>query len=156
MKKFFSIISILLCISLLCSCSIIKEDKSEMKLSNANATESTKKVYAYICDTYGNGIISGQQESTWVDGSEYEMNYIYDITGKYPAMRGLDFMNDDFDGVIERAVDWWNKGGLVATKWTWNSIIKAVLEVMCIALIVKITERELLLLLAIVLALKVL
>ena len=50
----------------------------------------------------------------------------------------------------------WNKGGLVATKWTWNSIIKAVLEVMCIALIVKITERVLLLLLAIVLALKVL
>ena len=84
-----------------------------MKLSNANATETTKKVFAYICDTYENGIISGQQESTWVDGSEYEMNYIYDITGKYPAMRGLDFMNDDFDGVVDRAVDWWNKGGLV-------------------------------------------
>lgn len=88
-----------------------------MKLSNANATETTKKVYAYICDTYGNGIISGQQESTWVDGSEYEMNYIYDITGKYPAMRGLDFMNDDFDGVVDRAVDWWNKGGLVTICW---------------------------------------
>lgn len=42
-----------------------------MKLSNANATETTKKVYAYICDTYGNGIISGQQESTWVGSSEY-------------------------------------------------------------------------------------
>lgn len=32
-----------------------------MKLSNANATETTKKVYAYICDTYGNGIISGSR-----------------------------------------------------------------------------------------------
>ena len=50
----------------------------------------------------------------------------------------------------------WNKGGLVATKWTWNSIIKAVLEVMCIALIVEINAQELLLILAIVLSFKVL
>ena len=49
-----------------------------------------------------------------------------------------------------------SKGGLVATKWTWNSIIKAVLEVMCIALIVEINAQELLLILAIVLSFKVL
>ncbi len=50
----------------------------------------------------------------------------------------------------------WNKGGLVATKWTWNSIIRAVLEAMCIALLVEINAQELLLILAIVLSFKVL
>lgn len=48
---------------------------------------------------------------------EYEMDYILDATGRLPAMRGLDFMNDDFDGVVERAVDWWSRGGLVTICW---------------------------------------
>lgn len=101
-----------------CLCSCTKEvDKSVMTLSNKNADEVTKNVYAYICEVYGEQIISGQQESTWVDGSEYEMNYLLDATGKLPAMRGLDFMNDDFDGVVERAKDWWNKGGIVTICW---------------------------------------
>lgn len=117
MKNFVKCIVILLCVALLCSCSRVSTDKSAMKLSNANADETTKKVYAYICDTYENGIISAQQESTWVGGTEYEMDYIYDATGKLPAMRGLDFMNDDFDGVVERAADWWKKGGLVTICW---------------------------------------
>ena len=88
-----------------------------MTLSNKNADEITKNVYAYICEVYGEQIISGQQESTWVDGSEYEMNYLQNATGKLPAMRGLDFMNDDFDGVVERAKDWWDKGGIVTICW---------------------------------------
>lgn len=117
MKKFICGISIVLCLALMCSCSRVSTDKSVMKLSNANANETTKKVYSYICDTYEYSIISGQQESIWVDTPEYEMNYILNTTGKLPAMRGLDFMNDDFDGVVERAKDWWNKGGLVTICW---------------------------------------
>ncbi len=117
MKKYVSFISILLCFVLLCSCSKVRTDKSVMKLSNDNANETTQKVYAYICDTYENRIISAQQESTWMGSAEYEMDYIYDATGKLPAMRGLDFMNDDFDGVTKRAIEWWNKGGLVTICW---------------------------------------
>ena len=45
------------------------------------------------------------------------MDYIKETTGKLPAMRGLDFMNADFDGVVERAEDWWEKGGLVTSCW---------------------------------------
>lgn len=88
-----------------------------MKLSNKNADETTKAVYSFICDAYGEKIISGQQESTWADGSEYEMDYIFGTTGKLPALRGFDFMNDDFDGVVQRATDWWEKGGLVTICW---------------------------------------
>lgn len=124
MKKVINFISIILCLSLLlCSCSRakIETDKSAMQLSNANADETTKRIYSYICDIYENGIISAQQESTWMGSSEYEMDYIYNTTGKLPAMRGLDFMNDDFDGVVQRSIDWWNKGGLVTICWHCGS-----------------------------------
>ena len=116
MKK---IIAIILSVTmlLLCGCT----DKKEYSLSNSNASENTKKLYAYICETYGNAIISGQQESTWVDGEQYEFDYIYENTGKYPAIRGLDYMNDDFDGVNRRAVEWYEKGGIVSICWHCGS-----------------------------------
>lgn len=114
-KGLIKLLSVFLCVLLLSSCSGIH--KENMTLSNENADETTKAVFSFICDAYGEKIISGQQESIWVDGPEYEMNYLLDTTGKLPAMRGFDFMNDDFDGVIERASQWWEKGGLVTICW---------------------------------------
>lgn len=117
-KKITVFVSVLLCILLvLCSCSMSENENIEMKLSNPNANAQTVAVYDYICDVYTKQIITAQQESTWVDGPDYEMNYIFDTTGKLPAMRGLDFMNDDFDGVVQRSIEWWNKGGLVTICW---------------------------------------
>ena len=121
MKKWMTVLCPLLCAALLTSCSVFETDKSVMHLSNPNANETTKKVYAYICEMYENHIISGQQESTWVDGPDYEMQYLFDATGKLPAMRGLDFMDDDFEGVVERAKEWWAKGGLVTICWHCSS-----------------------------------
>ncbi len=89
----------------------------EGKLSNPNADEITQEVYDYICENFGTYIISCQQESTWMGTPDYEMNYIEEITGKLPAMRGLDYMNGDFDGVNRRAIEWWEKGGLVSICW---------------------------------------
>lgn len=117
MKKVLLILPLFLCFVFLCACT----DEYEMKLSDPNATEETKAVYAYICENYGSKIISGQQESIWVDTPEYEMNYILDTTGKLPAMRGFDFMNDDFDGVVKRAESWWKKGGIVTICWHCGS-----------------------------------
>ncbi|MBQ5332915.1 MAG: hypothetical protein J6K92_06615, partial [Oscillospiraceae bacterium] len=85
---------------------------TELTLSNPDATKEAKALYKYICGTYGNGIISGQQESTWMGSEQYEFEYIYEKTGKYPAIRGLDYMNDDFDGVNRRAEEWHKKGGI--------------------------------------------
>jgi hypothetical protein len=78
-------------------------------------------VYNYLWDTYGNNIISGQQESTWMGSPEYEMDIIYKASGKLPAIRGLDFMNDDFEGVAYRAKAWWDIGGLVTICWHTGS-----------------------------------
>lgn len=92
-----------------------------LKLSNPDATKEAQALYEYICKTYKNGIISGQQESTWMGSEQYEFDYIYEHTGKYPAIRGLDYMNDDFTGVNRRAIDWHERGGIVTICWHCGS-----------------------------------
>lgn len=92
-------------------------EENAYKLSNPNADEKTRRIFDYICENYGTNIITCQQESTWMGSPDYEMDYILDVTGKLPAMRGLDFMNDDFKGVVERSKEWSEKGGLVTICW---------------------------------------
>lgn len=86
-------------------------------LSNPNADVTTRKIYDYVCENFGEKILSCQQESTWMGTPDYEINHIEATTGKLPAMRSLDFMNNDFAGVTQRAIEWWNKGGLVTIMW---------------------------------------
>lgn len=96
-------------------------------LTNKNAAPEAVKVYDYIGEVFGSKIISGQQESTWThdpiytDREQYEFDFIHDKTGKLPAMRGLDYKADDFEGVNRRAIDWWNKGGIVTICWHTSS-----------------------------------
>lgn len=95
-------------------------EKLVSTLSNPNASQSAIKLYNYMKDeVYHNKVLSGQQESTWMDNNneQYEFEYIFNTTGKYPAMRGLDYMNDDFEGVNRRAEDWHNRGGIVLICW---------------------------------------
>lgn len=96
-------------------------DKKSAKLSNPDASKEARVLFDYICGTYRNGIISGQQESTWMGSDQYEFEYIHEKTGKYPAIRGLDYMNDDFDGVNKRAADWHKRGGIVTVCWHCGS-----------------------------------
>ena len=90
---------------------VVTEEVYESKyaLSNPNADVNARKLYDYINEVYGTAIITCQQESTWMGSPDYEMNYIFAETGKYPAMRGLDFMNNDFDGVVQRSKEWHEK-----------------------------------------------
>ena len=83
----------------------------------AISAEKKEKIFAYIEENFGKNIISCQQESTWMSSPDYEINYIEEMTGKVPAMRGLDFMNNDFDGCVQRAKEWDRKGGLVTICW---------------------------------------
>ena len=92
-------------------------EENKPTLSNPNASPEAQKLYLYISDTYGKGIISGQQESTWMGSEQYEFDYIFEKTGKYPAIRGLDYMNDDFRGVNRRAAEWHDRGGIVTICW---------------------------------------
>ncbi|MCH5270378.1 MAG: hypothetical protein J1E83_06470 [Lachnospiraceae bacterium] len=95
----------------------IAADIPKHPLSNPNADVNAQKVYDYICDSFGTYMLSCQQESTWMTSPDYEMEIIEEATGKLPAIRGLDFMNDDFDGVVERSKEWYERGGLVTICW---------------------------------------
>ena len=90
-------------------------DVSKLELTGRN--EKTTAVFEYLRDNFGKKMLSAQQESTWMDSADYEMDYLMKVTGKLPAIRGLDFMNDDFKGVAERAIAWDEKGGLVTICW---------------------------------------
>lgn len=91
------------------------------ELSNENAIENAKIVYDYLQEVYGEVCLTGQMESTWMGSPDYEMNYIEDVTGKLPAIRGLDFMHNDFAGVAKRAKEWWEKGGIPTICWHTGS-----------------------------------
>ena len=125
MKFFLPIISALFAMIAFGPVACTKGQESEVKaelpagyrLSNPSAGEKTKAVYRFLCENFGRKIISGQQESTWKGSPEYEMDLILKETGKIPALRGLDYMNSDFDGVTKRAKEWWNRGGLVSICW---------------------------------------
>lgn len=90
-------------------------------LKNPHASCEARVVLQYLYSLYGTGILSGQQESTWLDTPDHEMQYIASLTGKLPAIRGLDYINEDFAGVTQRAKEWWEQGGLVCICWHWGA-----------------------------------
>ncbi len=89
----------------------------EKHMGTRQFSEKTAKVYEYLMDNFGKVMLSCQQESTWMGSPEYEMDYLEKTTGRLPAMRGLDFMNNDFLGVVKRAEEWDKKGGIVTICW---------------------------------------
>lgn len=98
-------------------------------LTDAQATPETQMLMNYLTEVYGHHIISGQQEiyGSGNDGNyELEFDWIYDLTGKYPAIRGFDFMNYNplygwEDGTTDRMIDWVNnRGGIATASWHIN------------------------------------
>ena len=130
MKKFAKILFVMLvvcvlaCTAVLCfGCGKKEEPLKHYQLSNPNATIEAQRLYDYVWSVSGKKILSGQQESTWMEdgGAEYEMNYLFANTGKYPAIRGFDFIEDDFDGCVARAKAWAERGGIVTICWHCSS-----------------------------------
>ncbi|WP_128101821.1 X2-like carbohydrate binding domain-containing protein [Paenibacillus sp. DCT19] len=98
-------------------------------LTDPQATPETQILMNYLTEVYGNQIISGQQEiyGGGNDGdTELEFEWIYDLTGKYPAIRGFDLMNYNplygwEDGTTDRMIDWVNnRGGIATASWHIN------------------------------------
>lgn len=96
---------------------------------DSKASAETKSLMKYLTSVYGKKVISGQQEiyGSGHDGNyEYEFDYIYDKTGKYPAIRGFDFMNYNplygwEDGTTDRIIDWTKeRGGIATACWHIN------------------------------------
>lgn len=108
---------------------VMPELKIDPTPCDSKATPETKALMKYLTEMYGNKIISGQQEiyGSGNDGDyELEFEYIYNITGKYPAIRGFDFMNYNplygwEDGTTGRMIQWVKqRGGIATACWHIN------------------------------------
>ncbi|SFF27318.1 mannan endo-1,4-beta-mannosidase [Paenibacillus algorifonticola] len=95
-------------------------------LADSEATPETQLLMNYLTEVYGNHMLSGQQEiyGGGNDGnSELEFDWIHNLTGKYPAIRGFDFLNYNplygwEDGTTARMIDWVNnRGGIATSSW---------------------------------------
>lgn len=96
---------------------------------DSKATKETQALMKYLKSVYGKNVISGQQEiygSGHKDNYEWENDFIKDLTGKVPAIRGLDFMNYNplygwDDGTTERAISWVKeRNGIITASWHIN------------------------------------
>jgi len=104
-------------------------------LINPNATENAKKLYAYLCDNYGKATLSGQVCDGGLKGTE--ITAIHAVTGRYPAILGLDMMDyppsrramgASHPTAVERAIEFHEAGGIVAFCWHWTADKKYILD----------------------------
>lgn len=97
------------------------------ELVNENATENAKRLMSYLADNYGTRILSGQYCDTGINGKEIRV--VNEVTGKKPAVLGLDFMEYTPSFVehgskgrsTDLAIQCWEQGGIVTFCWHWNA-----------------------------------
>ena len=97
------------------------------KLINPNATDEAKRLMSFLTDIYGKQILSGQYCDDGPVGKE--MQVLQNVTGKQPAILGMDLM--DYNGVNQannssktlpkKVQSYWDKGGIVTLCWHWNT-----------------------------------
>lgn len=97
------------------------------ELVNENATDNAKRLMSYLADSYGTKILSGQYCDTGINGKEFRV--VKEVTGKTPAVLGLDFMeytpsfaeHGSIGRSTDLAIQCWEQGGIVTFCWHWNA-----------------------------------
>lgn len=99
------------------------------ELCDPKATPETKALMKYLKSVYGKHTIAGQQEiygGGHNNNYEWENEFLEDLTGKVPAIRGLDFTNYNplygwDDGSTERGIEWVKeRNGILTASWHIN------------------------------------
>lgn len=96
------------------------------ELCNPKASKAAKSLYKYLCEIYGEKILSGQYCEEGQYGKEFQV--IKSSTGKTPAILGMDLMNysptNVKNGTVGRTIpyaqDFWENGGIVTFCWHWT------------------------------------
>lgn len=92
-------------------------------LVNTASSAATKCLMSYLVNNYGDYTISGQSNTP-------NAQWIYNNTGKYPALCGFDMMDYSPSRVergvgdpmeVEKAIAWYQAGGIVQFQWHWNA-----------------------------------
>lgn len=90
-------------------------------LSNPSASPQARALYAVLWNLYGRRTLTGQQEGV-AHATPVELDYIRRVTGRLPAILGLDYIDPrDNAAVNERATAWRRSGGIVALCWHWGA-----------------------------------
>ena len=96
-------------------------------LINPNASENARRLMNYLCDIYGEYVLSGQYCDRGMTGME--MKAIKKATGFYPAVLGMDMMDYSPYRVtrgaksvtVDEALEYWEKqGGIITLAWHWG------------------------------------
>lgn len=104
----------------LISINTISFAQSQLELSNKKASKQAKALYSYLQDMYGKKTLSGQMVSNF--GAADELQYIQDVTGKQPAIRGMDFIDSaKNEDEVKFAKEWWKKGGIPTIMYHWGA-----------------------------------
>ena len=95
-------------------------------------SENTAKLYQFLLNNFQKKIISGvmtfRSLATTTGNAQNEISWLYEKTGKKPALLGLDFMDHTNDpgswrnnpDVVQDAITWKNNNGIVALCWHWR------------------------------------
>lgn len=79
------------------------------------ASKEARALLSYIYSIQGDKVLSGQQGAA-------EVEYAKGVTGRYPAIMGLDFIHEERnEQVIQQAKDWWQRGGIPTIMWHWGA-----------------------------------
>ena len=89
---------------------------------NPEASPEARALLNFIHAMYGKKTLSGQMYAPW--GND-EIKQIHDITGKYPAIRGEDYINESANKRENQlAMEWWKAGGIPTIMWHWGAPTK--------------------------------
>ena len=83
------------------------------QLIDSLATERTRALHEMMASLQGRRIILGQQEAPRTGSVCREIEWIEAVSGEEPALLGLDFIHEDYEGVAERALRWNERSGIV-------------------------------------------
>lgn len=85
------------------------------KLSTPNPTIEAEALYRYLQNIFGEQILSGQMSASW---GVNELEYIRRVTGKQPAIKGIEFIHDSNNKAeLQNAIEWWKAGGIPCIMW---------------------------------------
>lgn len=100
------------------------EYRESYKLSDGKASENAKKLMDYMSRNYGAKVLTGQYAA---GESNEEVDLLYQLTGKYPAIRFGDLTGYTKNSTakksnaIEAAQAWAARGGIVGLMWHWDA-----------------------------------
>ena len=80
-----------------------------------NASPEARALLNFLHATFGSKILSGQMYAPW---GINEISTVYNLTNKYPAISGHDFINESQNhGEVTRAIQYWRDGGIITFMW---------------------------------------